>query len=247
MMRSLTLRLALPLFAAASLSACGATLGDGAKLAKDAPTPTEQFPLTAKSSPDELRLAAHRTGLSPAQRQALADLAARWLDAGGGRILVQVPTKGADPAAGYATGMAATSFLLSAGVPADRLQRVGYDPGAEAPAPIIVGFQAYEAVVQPCGRAWDNLVTSNANKPSKNFGCALSGNMAAQIANPRDIVEPRDIDPADAARRTAVLQKYRQGSTSGQDSGASGSSSGSSGGSRGSGASSGSSGSGGPS
>ena len=245
MMRSLTLRLALPLFAAVSLTGCGATLGDGAKLAKDPPTATEQFPLKAKGTPDELRLAVHSTGLSSAQRQALADLASRWMDVGGGRILVQAPSKGADPAATYAASTAAVSFLLNAGVPAERLHRVSYDPGVEAPAPIIVGFEAYEAVTQACGRSWDNLVTSNANKPSKNFGCALSNNMAAQIANPGDIVQPRAMDAPDAARRTAVLQKYRQGSaTASGDSGASGASSGSSGGS---GASGGSSGSGGPS
>jgi pilus assembly protein CpaD len=35
--------------------------------------------------------------------------------------------------------------------------------------------------------------------------------MAAQIENPRDIAGPRKADPADAARRSVVLDKYRQG------------------------------------
>ncbi|HEY2743800.1 MAG TPA: CpaD family pilus assembly lipoprotein [Polyangia bacterium] len=35
--------------------------------------------------------------------------------------------------------------------------------------------------------------------------------MAAQIANPRDLIAPRDMTPADATRRSVVLDKYRKG------------------------------------
>ncbi len=231
MNRSPISRLILPLLAAGVLQGCGATIGDVPPKLGDAATPTQQFPMKVKAAPEELRLAAHATGLSPAQRQALADLAGRWTEGGGGRIVVQAPTKGVDQGASYATSAAAVSFLMSAGVPADRLQRVGYDPGPETPAPVIVGFSAYEAVIPACGREWNNLTSSKNNKPSPNFGCALSSNMAAQLANPGDVVEPRTMDAPDASRRAVIMQKYRQGSvTAGaQDSNASGSVSGSSG------------------
>ena len=35
--------------------------------------------------------------------------------------------------------------------------------------------------------------------------------MAAQIANPEDLIRPRDSTPADAGRRDTVLGKYRKG------------------------------------
>ena len=49
------------------------------------------------------------------------------------------------------------------------------------------------------------------NEPDIGFGCAVTANMAAQIANPRDIVTPRDMTAPDATRRATVLDAYRSG------------------------------------
>ncbi len=232
---SLMPRLVLSLLAAATLSACGSAIGDVGPRPGEALTPTAQFPLKVKGAPDEIRLAVHAGGgLSPAQRDALEDIASRWMDHGGGPILVRAPLKNADSAATYAASMAAVTFLLSAGVPSERVERVGYDPGAEAPAPLIVGFEAFDPVIQACGRQWKNLTSTKDNKPGSNFGCAVSSNMAAQIANPADIAAPRAVDSADAARRSTVLQKYRQGGAGAQDSQGSGAAAGGSGSSGGS-------------
>jgi pilus assembly protein CpaD len=49
------------------------------------------------------------------------------------------------------------------------------------------------------------------NDVQPNFGCAVTANMAAQIANPADLARPQHATPADAARRSLVLDKYRKG------------------------------------
>jgi pilus assembly protein CpaD len=49
--------------------------------------------------------------------------------------------------------------------------------------------------------------------PPPNFGCATQHNLAAMVADPRDLVAPRRVDAADAQRRMTVLDKYRKGQT----------------------------------
>ncbi len=218
------LRAALPLLAAAALAACGHDPDAG----KDRPLlPTEQFPLKAEASPDVIQLAAHDQGLSPAQGAALEAFAGRWRERGGGVVRIKLPVKAVDQRAAYVTGEAVASRLAALGVPGDRIERVGYEPEGAGPAPVLVAFTAYEADVPACGKNWENLSNTRRNRPMSNFGCAISANMAAQIANPRDIVTPRAEDPTDAQRRSVVLGKYRQGETtsSAVDSQASGSTS----------------------
>jgi pilus assembly protein CpaD len=174
-------------------------------------TPTEQYPLKARQLPGELRLAVHAEGLSAAQRDALADLADHWADAGSGDVTIRVPSGGVDPRAAELTSRQALQILAAMGVPQDRLHRAGYAPEAGGAAPILVSYVTYRAMIPRCGLEWENLSTNGKNKPMENFGCAVSANLAAQIADPADIAHPRDLDPTDAGRRTTVIDKYRQG------------------------------------
>jgi pilus assembly protein CpaD len=54
------------------------------------------------------------------------------------------------------------------------------------------------------------------NKNYWNLGCASQRNLAAMVANPADLVQPRGED-ADAykARRSVVLENYRKGDPTG--------------------------------
>jgi pilus assembly protein CpaD len=55
------------------------------------------------------------------------------------------------------------------------------------------------------------------NLPYPNFGCAQQRNLAAQIANPADLLGPRTTETADAERRAVVFDKYRQGRVTGAE------------------------------
>ncbi len=214
------IRLALGLVALAATGLLGACASSNkpAPAPHAALTPTEQYPLRAREIPSELKLAVHADGLSSAQRDALADMADRWTQSGGGDVTIRVPTVGVDQHAADLTSREAVEFLGSMGVPEARVRRVGYVPAAAAgeapapgPAPIVVAYLTYRAMVQRCGLEWENLSTNTNNRPMQNFGCAISANLAAQIANPADLAAPRALDPADAGRRITVLGKYRQG------------------------------------
>ena len=49
------------------------------------------------------------------------------------------------------------------------------------------------------------------NLTPKNFGCSVQHNIAAMVADPRDLLGPRRLDPADANRAGTVIDAYEQG------------------------------------
>ena len=56
--------------------------------------------------------------------------------------------------------------------------------------------------------------TTSENKHYANFGCSYQNNLAAQIANPADLLGPRKQTPIDAENRGVVIDDYQTGRTS---------------------------------
>lgn len=160
---------------------------------------------------DEVKLAAHATGLSENQKAALSDFVARWAAAEGGTITIQSPVGGVDPARAHRASSSAQAFLIAGGAPESLVRVVGYDAAGAPGAPVVVSFLRHVAEPPRCGRSWENLTATADNIPYDNFGCALNANIAAQVANPGDLVTPRQMTPADAARRSTVFDQYRAG------------------------------------
>jgi len=207
-MTSILLRSLAVLGLTVTLGACAGTT-PGAN--EDARLPTQRFEPKVTSEPEEVRLAIHAQGLSPRQAEALSKFADYWRDDDGGMIGVQMPSEGADPAAAFRMGESARSFLVSKGVPAGQIEMVGYAPEAGADAPLLVGYLRYKAEIPKCGEKWKSITRTFKNEVGPNFGCAVSSNMAAQIADPADLLGPRTMTPQDATRRQEVLDKYRKG------------------------------------
>lgn len=174
-------------------------------------TPTERYPIAVRPAPEELKLAAHAGGLSGNQIDALRDFVREWRDVDGGVVTLKTPMHGPDPAATYRTATGARDFLVSQGVESDKVRIVGYEAQGDAQAPVSVGFVRYIAKGPDCGQSWSDLSRVDNNREYPEFGCSMAANIAAQIANPADLLQPRDQDPADAQRREAVIGKYRDG------------------------------------
>ncbi|MFN3512116.1 MAG: CpaD family pilus assembly protein [Phenylobacterium sp.] len=204
------IRHAVLLAAAGVLAACATTVDQQGQVAEPL-TPTEQWRAELSTHPEEILLAAHASGLSPRQADALAAFAAGWREVEGGTITIQAPSGGAEPASAYRAAEAARAFLVAQGVPGDLIRTVGYRPGDEGPAPLRIGYLRHSVLLPECGREWTNIARSASNRVQPNFGCAVTANMAAQIANPADLAGPRSFEPGDAQRRGVVLDKYRKG------------------------------------
>ena len=181
------------------------------KLAKESRSPDDLYQLQAQDQSDQIMLAVHAEGLSPAQKDALAALAGRWREGGARAVQINAPHGLVDPLSAYKSAQAARDQLIALGVPADAISQQSYEAAGDPKAPLLIEFTRFEAVVAPCGRSWENLTATEANVVQSNFGCAVTANMAAQIADPADIAAPRATASADASRRVTVIQGYRKG------------------------------------
>lgn len=138
----------------------------------------------------------------------LAGFVDEFLRAGGGVLEIAAPQ-----AAGREQAIAQASVVreaaLKRGVRPDEVQmRLSDEP---AGAPLIVSYERYVAHAPACGDLSQNDAANDRNLAHPNFGCANQSNIAAMVANPADLVRPRGETPADAARKSQVVQNYRAG------------------------------------
>jgi pilus assembly protein CpaD len=101
-------------------------------------------------------------------------------------------------------------FIHSRGVPKSRIMMTSYtSPSVEVSAPVRVSYVAMRAQTNKCGRWPDDLLKQSDNKHYANFGCSYQNNLAAQIANPSDLLGPRKQTEVDAENRGRVIDVYR--------------------------------------
>ena len=75
-----------------------------------------------------------------------------------------------------------------------------------------VSYIAYTAHADNCGSDWsENLAYTADNQTPRNFGCSVQHNIAAMVADPRDLLGPGGMGPVDTARRAAVMDHYEKG------------------------------------
>jgi pilus assembly protein CpaD len=127
-------------------------------------------------------------------------------------VSVAIPAGSANAGAAHAVRNEIRKVLVEAGVKPNRVVLTNYEPAsASASAPVRLSFVAVTAITGDCGQWPTDLfgpsVVDNTNW--ENFGCASQQNLAAQIANPADLVGPRGMTPIDAQRRAEVISIYR--------------------------------------
>lgn len=198
---------------AAGLTACQTPNIPGT--VKEPLTPTQRFVTPVTQTPQEIRLALHADGLSSKQVDALEDFADAWRERDSTDIVIRAPSAGADPAAAYRMSESTRSFLIDQGVPDDAISIEGYAPEGQGPQPLVVAYMRHTVEIPKCGQVWSAFTRTWKNDVQSNFGCAVTANMGAQIADPADLVHPRTMTPQDATRRQAVLDKYRKGEPTG--------------------------------
>ncbi len=145
----------------------------------------------------------------------MRDFARAYRLSGHGPITVLVPARGAAFARSEVEGIRRT--LTAEGVTAP-LEVTTYpikNPSLASPVRLsFVGMKA--KVVNKCGE-WPNDLASGSslegweNKPYWNFGCSTQAALAAQIADPRDLVTPTGEDPADTLMRSRAIAALRKG------------------------------------
>jgi pilus assembly protein CpaD len=136
-----------------------------------------------------------------------------WKARGQGMLNAAAPAGTPNQAAAAAALSRIKKILASQGVEKQSVQYTSYKPAAgDVDAPITLSFVTYVASAAECGGDWtQNLAFTPRNLPWPEFGCSTQHNFAAIVADPRDLIEPRTGETADAMRRSTMLEKYREG------------------------------------
>lgn len=150
--------------------------------------------------------------LSAIDRARVRNFASYYKDKGHGPITLTMPSGSLNTKRSVAVAASIRQELHDAGVPWASLPGASYRAsGTRDDATILISFTRYVATASPCG-VWTKDYTDNARALlTPNFGCATQNNLAALVADPRDLIMPADAAPADAARRADILEKYRSG------------------------------------
>ena len=158
-----------------------------------------------------------RGTLTPTQRAEVGALASSWRNEGTGGIVIEMPVGSPNERAAAGASREIRSVLSASGVPARAIEIRPYpsqDPARLAT--IRVNYPRMAAETGPCG-LWPHDIGPTtdpiymANKPAWNHGCANQRNLAAQVADPADLVQPRSEAPVFASRRNTVTDKFRKG------------------------------------
>lgn len=162
----------------------------------------------------DLPVGASDRGATGSQRASLEGFLAGYDKSAAPVLNIIAPSGSAN---GVAAADAAHDFARIArqnGVPASRIMIASYQAAPEeVSAPVRVSFAAMRAQTDKCGRWPDDLLQTSENKHYANFGCSYQNNVAAQIANPADLLGPRKQTPIDPANRGVVIDDYQAGDT----------------------------------
>ena len=184
---------------------CAAPINDGSGLVADG---AANHPIVVEPSYLTLKLPfnAGDAGLLPDDSARFTAFVEDFLQSGNGAISITAPAGGdADAAIGYFG-----ERLAAMGVPRGRILVGTRSPG-DADARVELGYVSYHASSPPCGDWSTGWADTSDNQPPPNFGCSVQHNIAAMVADPRDLVTPRTPDAPDAVRRATVLDNYEKG------------------------------------
>jgi pilus assembly protein CpaD len=144
------------------------------------------------------------------QKAALTGFMARYDHDAAPMVHILVPYGSANSAAAARIASQFSTQLRRNGVPQNRVMQQHYQAPADAAAPIRLSYANMRAqVASNCGRWPEDMLAGVDNRNWANFGCSNQNNLAAQIANPADLLTPRSRTPIDAGNRSNAIDQYR--------------------------------------
>jgi pilus assembly protein CpaD len=184
---------------------CAAPTNDANGMMEDGAV---NHPITVEPSYQSLKLSYSpaESGISPADQARFDSFVADYQEHGNGSIAVSAPAGSMSPAmiAFFA------QRINDAGVAKDHILVATHD-APDGDLRVEINYVSYQAHTDKCGDWSQDLANTEDNDTPKNFGCAVQQNIAAQIADPRDLLAPRPMQDASAVRRDTVTTLYEQG------------------------------------
>jgi pilus assembly protein CpaD len=170
--------------------------------------------ITEKDRTFQLFIGARRDSLTGSQRAELLAFAQSWRREATGGVIIALPVGSSNARSSAAALGEIESILAATGVPRRSIAVRNYRVSADTLATVRVSYPRIAAQAGPCG-LWPEDIGPSLNRdyfenqPPWNFGCATQRNLAAMVADPTDLVQPRAETPAYTMRRTTVMEQYR--------------------------------------
>ena len=155
--------------------------------------------------------------LDYAQGRQIEAFARDYIGEGQGSLRIAMPQGPVNHLAAERTLAAVRRTLLRMGV-RNGVEITGY-PIADPALASSLHLSYVALAARPttrCGEWPDDLGSGTTlhtwdNRTYYNFGCASQTTLAAQVANPQDLVKPRALDPTDVQLRTRAIGQLRAG------------------------------------
>ena len=205
----------LMMFASASLAALGGCALSKSQIRDESPG---HLQMTASETTAELKISTLVSGekLDDDARDAVRYFGESYQHEGHGKVVISRPSMGPDDVGALRASSDARAVLLAEGLDPSSISEGPYDASGGSSAPLVITYKTWEASVPGCPDMSSYQVAwTGTNGPLPSFGCAVNSNLAAQLANPGDLVSDHKMDPADLKRRTIVITKYRNGDPTG--------------------------------
>lgn len=172
--------------------------------------------ITEKDHTLQLFIGANRGTLTPVQRAQVLAFGQTWQGHATGGVIVDLPVGSSNEQSSAETLREIQSILAASGVPARSIAVRNYRVSSRVLATVRISYPRIAAQAGPCG-VWPKDIGPSFNRdyfenqPNWNFGCATQRNLAAEVAQPSDLVQPRAETPPYAARRANVMKNYETG------------------------------------
>ena len=183
---------------------CSAQSGGDARMTLD--DPIANHPILVQPSSQSMKVSASPTGIAPADMARLDAFVSDYQAHGNGKILISA----SQSAVASAEVSRIADHINALGVSRDQILVASRDMGP-ADAQVELNYVSYQANTAPCGDWSENLAFTLDNKTSASLGCAVQHNVAAMVADPRDLLGPSTMGGADANRRATIVTNYEKG------------------------------------
>lgn len=168
----------------------------------------QKHPIVVDASPTTLDLPVgdERTHLTVGMKSAITGFAKDYRQSGAKGLQILVPSGSSNEVSASHIASHAREILEQGGIRHGHIALRPYKAhSGHAPGHVRLSFTAIQArVASECGVWPTDIGTDFENKNYENFGCATQSNLAAIVADPNDIIEPRG-QGAINAERTAVV------------------------------------------
>lgn len=167
-------------------------------------------PIMVGEAPEsiDIAVASGDFSMTRGQRDAVDGFMYRYDRSAAPPVMVMAPSGSANAAAATNVASDIARFLHKSGI--RNVEVIHYAANApDVSAPIRVTYNAVKATTGKCGRWPDDMLQTSENKHWANFGCSYQNNLAAQVANPNDLVGPRRPTEIDAENRSVAIEEYQ--------------------------------------